>query len=387
MRLLILISSTAAFFNLYQLQAIYPWLAVRLEASLTQAGWLNMATLLGMMLTAPWASRITRRLAPVSAILVGVGLLIALNTALAASTTLTGTLLVRLGQGVVLPWVLTACVALLAEAESERQRAGWVGYFVAGTIAGSTLSRFYPAWALDALGWAGGFSSAAGVLSLAWLVIAHASRRRSPAPMPPSAPPHFLALLKQSFTERKLVMAYCVGFTLLFTQSAIFTVLGLRLAQPPFEQSASQIGLVYLASLPAIAVVIASPLLYKNRSEALFFWPFIALLWISLAFAGTSYLSILWSVAGFSIATYLLQTLTTRLVSKATRVPAAFASGMYLCFYYAGGALGSALSAFCFSRWGWPGTLGLVGATQLVALLMLALGRSLTPSGVCRSPH
>ncbi|MCP1327850.1 MFS transporter, partial [Halomonas sp. 707D4] len=267
MRLLILATSTGAFFNLYQLQAVYPWLAARLEASLTQAGWLNMATLLGMMFAAPFASRWTRRLAPVNAILAGIGLLVVLNALLAASATLTGLWLVRLAQGVVLPCVLTACVALLAGAENERQRAQWVGLFVTGTIAGSTLSRFYPAWALDTLGWAGGFGSAAGLLGVVWLILLR-QRRHTPEYAASAAQPPFRALLKKALAETRLRLAFIVGFSLLFTQSAIFTALGLKLAQPPFLQSAAQIGLVYLASLPAIAAVLASPRLYQNRREA-----------------------------------------------------------------------------------------------------------------------
>ncbi|MCB8889328.1 MFS transporter [Vreelandella malpeensis] len=370
MRLLILATSTGAFFNLYQLQALYPWLAARFEATLTQAGWLNMATLLGMMFTAPFASRWTRHLAPANAILAGIGLLVVLNALLAASATLTGLWLVRLVQGVVLPCVLTACVALLAGAKSERQRAQWVGLFVTGTIAGSTLSRFYPAWALDTLGWAGGFGSAAGLLGVAWLLLLR-QRRHTPDYAAPAAQPPFRELLKKALVETRLRLAFIVGFSLLFTQSAIFTALGLKLAQPPFMQSAAQIGLVYLASLPAIAAVLASPRLYQNRRETPFFAAFAGLVWLSLAIIGQGYASIIAGVILFSVGTYLLQTLTTRLVSRAERVPAAFASGMYLGFYYAGGALGAILSAAIFSRAGFAGVLGLVAAVQLAAVGMI----------------
>lgn len=375
MRLLILAASTAAFFNLYQLQAIYPWLSLRFDASLTQAGWLNMATLFGMMLTAPFASRLTRGATPGRAMLLGLGILIMLNGALALSSWLSTTWLVRLAQGIVLPCVITACVALVASAKSERQRAHWVGCFVAGTILGSTLSRFYPGWALDALGWSGGFISGAALLALAWLVIFVQTRRLDVMPAQGSTEA-FVTLLKRAVAERRLAMAFCIGFALLFTQSAIFTVLGLRLAQAPFEQSSAQIGLVYLACLPAIAAVVASPWFYRHRSEAPFFLPFVGVVWLSLGMAGERYVSILLAVGGFSVGTYLLQTLTTRMVSKAQHVPAAFASGLYLSCYYAGGAVGATLAALCFSRWGWPGALALVGAAHLATLgVLLALWR------------
>ncbi|WP_447530282.1 MFS transporter [Vreelandella sp. TE19] len=379
MRLLILASSTSAFFNLYQLQAIYPWLAGRLDASLTQAGWLNMATLFGMMLTAPFANRITRGRSSYSAILMGVGLLIALNVLLAFSTTLSVTWWLRVAQGVVLPCVLTSTVALLAQADNEAQRARRVGFFVAGTIIGSTLSRFYPAWALDVFAWRGGFLSCAVLLGLSWLAIFRQTQTQPLKLAPPSEQAPYLQLLKKALLENRLAVAYCVGFTLLFTQSAVFTVLGLRLAQAPFNYSSAQIGLVYLASLPAIAAVIASPRLYRNSSETRFFLPFTALLWVSLAFANTGFYTSLLSVGLFAISTYLLQTLTTRMVSRAQCVPASFASGLYLTFYYAGGALGATLAAFCYSHWGWAGALALVGVVHVLTLVsvlaLLAAGR------------
>lgn len=85
MRLLILLASTSTFFNLYQLQAIYPWLSIRYGAGLTEAGWLNMATLLGMMITAPFVSKITRKILPQHAIIAGVLTLALLNIIIAIS--------------------------------------------------------------------------------------------------------------------------------------------------------------------------------------------------------------------------------------------------------------------------------------------------------------
>ena len=143
MRLLILLVSTSTFFNLYQLQAIFPWLSIKYGASLTEAGWLNMAALLGMMIVAPFASKITRKTLPQHVIIAGVLILAFLNIMLAMSNGLELLFIVRLLQGVTLPCILTSGIQILSKIEDITNRKKCVGYYVSGTILGSTLSFLY----------------------------------------------------------------------------------------------------------------------------------------------------------------------------------------------------------------------------------------------------
>lgn len=366
---LIFVSSTSAFFNLYQLQALYPWLVTKYSVNAPLAGWLNMACLLGMVVTAPFANRFAQGLLPQRIIVVGLGCLGVLNIGIALSESIGILFVVRLLQGLVLPYVLTATMVMVGGASNESLRLQWVSCYVAGTILGSTLSRFYPACSVDLLGWQGGFITSAGLLFLTCIFVCKYAAK---VPFETNAASgkkiSYFQNFKDALKEKRLVIAYSIGFGLLYSQSAIFTVLGISLSQPPLNQDSGEVGLLYLACLPALVAVFISPRLHKLGREKTVGAVLVVLLWSSVLLMESRYALILLGVSGFAISTYLMQTLTTRMISKARQVPVAFASGLYLSFYYAGGALGANISALSFYHWGWNGALFCVAAIQVLIM-------------------
>lgn len=369
---LIFVSSTSAFFNLYQLQALYPWLATKYAANFPLAGWLNMACLLGMMVTAPFANRFARGFLPQRIIVSGLGCLGFLNIGVALSESVEILFIMRLLQGLVLPYVLTATMVMVGGASNESLRLQWVSCYVAGTILGSTLSRFYPAYSVDLLGWQGGFITSAGLLFLAcFFVFRYTVRASVEVNVASEKKISYFQNFKRALTEKHLLVAYSIGFGLLYSQSAIFTVLGLSLSQPPLNQTSEEIGLLYLACLPALLAVFISPKLHKLERERTVGAFLVALLWSSVLLMGGHYNLILLGVTGFAISTYLMQTQTTRMISKARQVSVAFASGLYLSFYYAGGALGANISALSFYHWGWSGALFCVALVQILIIIFV----------------
>ncbi|WP_311945587.1 MFS transporter [Halomonas piscis] len=374
MNILIFLSSTSAFLNLYQLQALYPWLVTKYAATLPLAGWLNMACLLGMMVTAPFAHRFARGFLPQKIIITGLSFLGLLNLGVAFSGSIEILFFIRLLQGLILPYVLTATMTMVGGASNDSLRLQGVSCYVAGTILGSTLSRFYPAYSVDLLGWHGGFITSAGIIFLICFFI---WKRISNIPIgidkKPTKETACFHNFKKALKEKELLIAYGIGFGLLYSQSSIFTVLGLYLSQPPLNQTSEEIGLLYLACLPALLAVFISPKLHKQQREKTVGFFLVTLLWVSVLLMGSHYVSILIGVAGFAISTYLMQTQTTRMISKARRVPVALASGLYLSFYYAGGALGANISALTFYHWGWTGAIISVAMMQVFIIVFIIL--------------
>lgn len=234
MRIFITLASSSAFFNLYQTQAIYPWLATRYAIEISQAGWLSMASLFGMMLCAPFASKLTYKLPPRKTIISGVYILIILNACIAISTTLEALFLIRFFQGIILPCILTSGMTIIGQEQCKEKRTKWIGCYVTGTIMGSTLSRFYPAFAIDAMGWQWGFISCAGLLLLALLIMSHEKHVNTITTTTNNDEKTFyLKQLRYALLDKTLIMTYSIGFGLLFTQSSVFTALGIALSYPP----------------------------------------------------------------------------------------------------------------------------------------------------------
>ncbi|MGA4493026.1 MFS transporter [Vreelandella venusta] len=367
MRTALLIGSLGAFFNLYQLQALFPALVERFGTTATGAGWLTMASLLGMMVTAPLTGAVTRHANPLHLLVVGFFTLAAINTSIALTTSQDVLFVLRLGQGIVIPFLLTATMNLVSQRPSS-----FVPLYVTGTIVGSTLSRFYPAWSVDAMGWELGFISSASLMVLSAVAICLLPKATGVEPMQRTERHQTsVTYTRRALTDNTLLIAYLAGFALLFTQSAVFTALGLWLAQEPYHWDSQQIGTIYLACLPALVCVLTASVLRRYLSEVAIAIALIALIWAALWLISTTRLSIMLSVALFAIGTYMFQTVTTQLLSSTRRVPAGVAAGIYLSCYYLGGATGASLAAYAFAIWAWKGVIACIAIAQTVIFCLV----------------
>lgn len=393
MRTALMIGSLGAFFNLYQLQALFPPLVERFGTTATDAGWLNMASLLGMMITAPIIGAVTKHANPSTLLATGFLALAVINAAIAFTTSQDVLFTLRLGQGVVIPFLLTAAMNLV----SKRPRS-FVPLYVTGTIVGSTLSRFYPAWSVGAMGWELGFVSIACLMVLSAVAIyllpkalnAEPTQRmaqQQTAQQQIAQPQTPLAHVKRAFSDSTLLVAYLTGFALLFTQSAVFTALGLWLSQAPYHWGSQQIGTLYLACLPALFFVLTARLLRRYMSETAIAISLVVLIWASLWLISAARMPIMAGVALFAIGTYMFQTVTTQLLSNSRRVPAGVATGIYLSCYYLGGAIGASLAAYAFAVWGWSGVIACIAITQALIFSLVLCTRYVCKDQNALTPH
>jgi predicted MFS family arabinose efflux permease len=375
MKILLLLVSCCVFFTLYQLQALYPVLASRFQADIETAGWLNMVSLLGIVLTAPFAGRLAARMKAKSCLSGALLILAALTVATALSTQARHLLAVRLAQGTAVPFILATCLALTARAASEKERSAWIGCYVIGTIVGGGMSRFLPGLLIGRLGWQAGFLVCAALVLLVFMLTVFSRRIAAvpPAPLPPAMPGKRIFL--RAFSDRNLQLACLLGSALLFSQSAVLVALGVHLSLPRFGLTTGQIGMVYLAFLPASLAVAFSPRLRERIPAHWLAAGLLAGFWLAQPLIGSDALP--WVAAGvalFSSAAYIAQAGAARLVSRVRKVPVALASGIYLSSYYLGGAAGACLSAYAYAAGAWPGVWTLLAGSQLCAAGVLLCG-------------
>lgn len=372
MKTLIFSISCCAFFTLYQLQALYPALAANFQADMRMAGWMNMACLLGMVLTAPFAGRLAARTSP----RIGLGVCLLLVSALTVALGLCGNspqlLAIRFAEGIVAPFILATCLALTATAKTEKARAQWIACYVIGGIVGGSMSRFLPGTFVALWGWQYGFWACAGLV-FAVCVASTFSGRLGTVTLPVAAPgsPAPGGFVRRAVSDVNLRLACLFGFTLLFSQSSLLVSVGLHLASPAFGLDTGHIGMAYLACLPSLAVVAFSARIHAlGRGKAMGVI-LLAIFWLAmpLVFASSVPLSIA-GVAMFSVAAYVAQTFTARWVSRVKAISVAAAGGLYLSFYYLGAALGAAFSAHAYSAEGGKGVLLLLAGVQTGAFLL-----------------
>jgi predicted MFS family arabinose efflux permease len=167
------------------------------------------------------------------------------------------------------------------------------------------------------------------------------------------------------FRNTRLATTYVVGFSVLFTQVAMFTYVTFYLAAPPFNLSTVALGWLFVVYLLGAAVTpisghwidrhghrtgIGSAMAIGGAGALLTLVPWLPAIVFGLALAATG--------------VFIAQATASSYIGAVTTKDRGLAVGLYSTFYYAGGSAGSALPSAVWSLWGWPGCVALVVAVQ-----------------------
>jgi predicted MFS family arabinose efflux permease len=343
------------------------WIAV-----LTQAGYA-----LGLVFLSPLGDRFERR-----GLIVATFLALALSLGLAAAAPGMGAILAAsLGLGL-FATVAQQVVPMAAHLAGESRRGSVVGTVMAGLLTGILLSRTVSGIVSEYGNWRAMFAGA----GLACLALGAVLALRLPrvAPVTTMSYPRMLASLVRLLAEHRTLRRAGLVQGLLFGGFVAFWAnLALFLEQPPFHQGSSVAGLLGLVGAAGVA---AAPLAGRlaDRAERdgrggrgrLVACGALA---VALAFVLLGLFRESWTVL---IAAILLMDvgLQSAMVANQSRIYGLDASArsrintVYMTVMFVGGALGTALGAQVFARFGWLGVCVMGAACGLAALVLELAG-------------
>ena len=174
----------------------------------------------------------------------------------------------------------------------------------------------------------------------------------------------------------QLIVAFAIGFIILFAFIGVFTYVNFILAAPPISLGPAALGLVYLVFIPALLTTPIAGVAAVKYGLRRAFWASIA-----VSLGGVALLSIvalapmLVGLALIGVGLFFAQAAVTAFVGQAATADRAAASGLYLAAYYFGGVVGSLALGVAFSTGGWSLTLIVIALSLVVAA---ALGAALT---------
>lgn len=362
--------------NLYYLQPLLAQVArefdvpegrAGLAATLSQVGYA-----LGMLLVVPLGDVRERRglaLTTLSATAV-----VALAMAAAPTFALLCVASLVLGFVTCTPQLLVPFAAHLARPE-ERGRT--VGFVMSGLLLGILLSRTLGGFVAAQLGWRAVYVMAAGLsVGLAFLM-----RALLPENRPENAPVPYRKLLASlgSLVREESVLreSAAYGAALFGAFSAFWTTLSFHLAGPPFDFGPRLAGnATGLFGLVGAAGALAAPIAGKQadrggaRRTIL-----VSTILVAVSFAAMLPASIPLLVVGVFLMDVGVQATQISNQSRIySRRPEARnrMNTVYMTCYFVGGSVGSALGAWAWSAFGWPGVCGTGAAFGLVALAVFA---------------
>ncbi len=339
------------------------WIAV-----LTQVGYA-----LGLLFLAPLGDRFERR-GLIFATFVGLSLALAVA---AAAPGLGLLLAASLAVGM-LATVAQQVVPMAAHLAGEKRRGSVVGVVMAGVLAGILLSRTISGLVSAYGSWRAMFAAS----SAATLVMSAVLLVRLPRVSPATAIsyPGMLASLGRLFARHRTLRRAGLVQGLLFGGFVAFWAnLALFLEQPPFSQGSSVAGLLGLVGVAGVAAApLAGRLADKGGNGRLVAWggAAVAASFVLLGGFPGSWLAL---VAGILLMDVGLQ---SALVANQARVYALDGAArsrvntVFMTMMFLGGALGTALGAQAFARFGWLGVCVMGAACGAAGLLLeLSAGR------------
>ncbi len=327
---------------------------------------------LGIVTLVPLGDCVDRR-----SLIVGQTLVLTLALALAAFAPSAPVLLLAslcIGVTATVPQQI---LPLAADLAAPARRGAVLGTVMGGLLCGIVLARTVAGIIGEAFGWRAVYGAAIAVALAAAAALAATLPSRAPATRLPYRT--LLASMLSLIGEEPALRAAAATQTCLFASFSVFwTVLALRLEQPPYGFGADVAGLFGIAGAVG---VLAAPL--SGRVSDRFGARVGIRIGIAATVASWLVLGLFPAIAALVGGVMLLdlgvqgamighQTIVFGLRPEArNRVNTIYVGGIFI-----GGALGSAASVLAWRHGGWPPVCGLGGGLALLALLPhLAMGR------------
>jgi predicted MFS family arabinose efflux permease len=362
-------SSAITVANLYYNQPLLEQIRLSFGVSYDAIGWVPTLTQIGyafgMLLVVPLGDMMERRRLVLLFTALSALCCLLLATAQAFPLLIVGSFL--LGLTTMTPQLLIPFAALLAAPEKKGKV---VGTMVSGLLLGILLARTVAGFVGSAYGWRAMFGIAAGILTILIFILA--------ALLPKSNPSYhgkysgLLASVVNIFRQQPVLREAALYGAMLFGSFSAFWVTLIHLLETPaFNLGARSVGLYGLLGAAAAG---ASPLIGAlsdkgdpRRTTGIM----IVLTLFSFLVFGLSAESLI----GLGIGVLLMDIgVQGGHISNQTRIFALIPEAQsriqtaYMFFYFAGGALGSLVGTWAWSRWNWVGVCGAAACLLLVAL-------------------
>ncbi|WP_405822609.1 MFS transporter [Streptomyces sp. NBC_00838] len=353
-------AGVAAFALLYSTQALLPAISADFGATAGQASWTVSAATGALALFVLPLSALSERFGRRTLMTVSLTVAVVVGLLVPFAPDLQWLIALRAVQGAALAGLPASAMAYLAEEVRPRALVGAIGLFVAGNSIGGMSGRIVAGWISQLWGWRAGLAAIgliALVCAVAFRVLLPRARHFTPGTLNPRA---LARTVGRHLADPLLRRLYAIGALFMTVFGAVYTAIGFRLVEAPFNLPQGVIGSIFLVYLVGtVSSAAAGKLVARlGRRGALY-----------LA-VGTTTAGLLLSLTDSLVAVLLGLVLITAgffaghavassAVSRTAKTGRAQASALYQSAYYVGSSAGGTLGAVAFHTGGWGATVGL----------------------------
>ncbi|WP_326652147.1 MULTISPECIES: MFS transporter [unclassified Streptomyces] len=366
-------AGVATFALLYSTQALLPAVSAGFGVSASAASWTVSAATGALALCVLPLSALSERYGRRTVMTASLAVAVAVGLLVPFAPSLEWLVALRAVQGAALAGLPASAMAYLAEEVRPKALVAAIGLFVAGNSIGGMSGRIVTGWVAQLWGWRAALG-AVGLLALACALVFRAMLPKARNFTPGSLNPRALAkTVRGHLADPLLLRLYAIGALFMTVFGAVYTVIGYRLVEAPFNLPQGIIGSIFLVYLVGtVSSAAAGKLVARlGRRGALYLAVTTTTAGLLLSLADSLpavLLGLVLITAGF----FAGHAVASSSVSRTARTGRAQASALYQSAYYLGSSVGGTLGAVAFHSGGWAGTvlLGLLAVLGVVSITL-----------------
>ena len=277
------------------------------------------------------------------------------------TSTFNALLILRLVQGLLVPALLTGLMTCATRLAPDGDVPKAMAWYVSATIFGGFSGRFLSGMIATSLNWRFSFVVLGLSLAVAWVWLGTLSKSGALTLQKPN-----LRAISDILAEPVMRTGYAMVFCFFLVFAAMMNYLPFRLTELSPLANEFRIGAAYVGYLFGIVMSLSAVRLQKKCGGArnvmvIALMVYVAALLVMMVPSVAVLICGMFLLCG---AMFLTHSSAAGFLSQQVSGRQAVANGLYVSFYYAGGAVGSYLPGYAYRGFGWPG--------YMVILLMVA---------------
>ena len=358
---------------MYATQPLQPLLAKQFDISIVQASQFTAIIMLFLAISPIVYGYILEKVCAKKMLTIASFVLLITNIFLGLSTSYEMFLFFRVCEALVIPAILTALMSILANIDKENIKFN-MSIYVASTVFGGLVGRIFSGFIATNLSYEFVFYS----LSLAILVSIYFISKLSYEGEATISKPKITDVM-EILKDKRFLIIYFLMFCVFFVFSGVLNILPFRVKEISSNVSEFQISLLYLGYGMGILISLNSSKIvkfFKNELNTILFG-LIFFLFITIFLIQENIIFIFLLIFLFCVGMFTVHTVSTGLANSMKESQKSLTSGMYLSFYYLGGALGSFLPSIIYEKFGWNVVIYMFCIILLITFILVISKRKL----------
>lgn len=277
-------------------------------------------------------------------------------------------------QGLLIPAVLTGIMSYISQISSKDSVANAIGIYIGVTIIGGFMGRALSGFFTDIFGWRVFFFIIGCIAILASILLLKFSQNIKASYLKP----HLIDIIHTLKTRHNLYI-FLMIFGIFFTFQAMLNFIPFELAKISDNYSSSKAGMLYIGYLVGVLVAFNTKKIvaFLGGSIKAIISGIIILIIAIQFFRIESFWFIFGAMVVFCLGNFITHSIASGFINKMATSHKGISNGLYVSFYYFGGALGSFVPGFIYIPFGWGAMLSFISVVSFISLIFIMVIRDI----------